>query len=59
MKFRGKGTTILRTDASGVGLGERLLQEREGMTFSRDTMPENSILRAKAFASKNLPAAAT
>ena len=44
----------IKTDASGVGLREGLLWVRQGMTYSRDTTLDNSIVRPKVLASNRL-----
>ena len=36
----------LEMDASGEGLGDGLLQTREGTSCERDEAPDNSILRS-------------
>ena len=38
------GPLYLETYASGVGLGGRLLQVREGMDFGYDDIPDNAAL---------------
>ena len=44
----------LETDASGVGLGDTLLQLHDNTTFQKDMVPDNVILHPIAFASKGL-----
>ena len=43
----------LETDASGAGLGIRLLRVKDGMTFARDRTSENAILITMVFANKS------
>ena len=46
MKFYDETKPLyIETDVSGIGLGEALLQTRDNMTFHRDDVPDNSILR--------------
>ena len=47
----------LETNASGIGLGTALLQNRDGTTCLEDTAPDNTIVRPIAFASKSLTSA--
>ena len=47
----------LETDASGVSLGARLLQVRDGMNCEHDKLPDNANLCPFAFASKCLSSA--
>ena len=47
----------LETDASGVSLGARLLQVKDGMNSGCDKVPDNIILSPVAFASKILSSA--
>ena len=55
MKFYDETKTLyIETDASRVGLGAALLETRCGTSFPRDKVPDNSILRPIAFASKSL-----
>ena len=55
MKFYGETQPLyLDTDVSGEGLRAALLQTRYGITFPRDKVPDISILRSIAFASKCL-----
>ena len=44
----------IEKDASRVGLGTALLQTRSTNSCHRDEVPDNSILRPIAFASKSL-----
>ena len=44
----------LETDASGIRLRTALLQTRDGTTCPKDITPDNTILRAVMFPSKNL-----
>ena len=44
----------LETDASGVGLGDALLQLHDNTTCQKDRVPDNVILHPIAFASKRL-----
>ena len=44
----------LEIDVSGVGLGTKLFQIREGMTCPRNRTPNNSILHIITLASKSL-----
>ena len=46
--------SYLETDASGVGQGMGSLQTREGTSWSREGIPDNSILRPVTTASKSL-----
>ena len=46
MKFYNETRMVyLETDASGIVVGSRLLQIRDGMTCLQDEAPHNSILR--------------
>ena len=47
----------IETDASGGGLGAAHLQKRSHTNCHRDEAPDNSILRAIAFASRSLTGA--
>ena len=47
----------IETDTSGVGLGAALLQTKDNMNCHRDKVPDTSILRPIAFASKSLTGA--
>ena len=44
----------LESDASGIGIGARLFQARDGMDCGCDLIPDNAILHLNAFASKSL-----
>ena len=44
----------LETYTSGIGLSTGLLHTRDGMTYPKDTTPDNTILRPITFASKSL-----
>ena len=55
MKFYNETKPLYtETDASGVGLGAALLQTRSSTSYIRDEVPDNSILRPIAFATKSL-----
>ena len=47
----------LETDTSGICLGAKLLQVREGMNCGHDKIPDNAILFTTAFTSKSLSSA--
>ena len=55
--YDGTKPPYLETDASVVGLGDTLLQTRNGTGCPRDTAPDNNILHPIAFASKSLSSA--
>ena len=58
MKFYDKTKLLyIKTDVSGVGLEAALLQTRDNMSCHREEVPDNSILRPTAFASKILTGA--
>ena len=57
MKFDETKALYLETDASETGLHAALLQTRDGMKWPKDTVPDNTILRSIAFASKSLSCA--
>ena len=58
MKFYNKTKSLyLEMDASGIGLGATLVQTRDGTTCPEEIVPDNTILRPIAFASKNLTSA--
>ena len=50
---------FLETDASGVGLGARLLQIGNGINCPQDDIPHNSTLSPIAFTTKSLSSADT
>ena len=56
MKFYDASRSLyLLTDASGIGLGARLLQVRDGMKCAHDEVPDNATMHPTAFACKSLP----
>ena len=58
MKFYSTSQPLyLETDASGVGLEARLLQEWEGMNCGCDEVQDNVTLSPTAFTSKSLSSA--
>ena len=58
MKFYNKTKPLyIETDVFGVGLGATLLQTRDSMSCHSDEVPDTSILRPIAFASKSLTGA--
>ena len=53
MKFYDTSRLLyLETDASGIGLGARLLQVRHAMNCGHDEVPDNATLCPIVFASK-------
>ena len=55
MKFYNENIPLyLKTDVSGIGLGDTLLQTRDGMTCSKDAAPDKTMLRPIMFSSKSL-----
>ena len=59
MKFYDSTRLVyLETDASGVGLGARLLQVKDDMDYGHDHLPDNETLCPIAFARKSLSSAA-
>ena len=58
MKFYDTSRPLyLGTDASGIGLGVRLLQVRDGMNCGHEKVPDNAVLDPIAFATKSLSSA--
>ena len=58
MKFYNESKLLyIETDASGIGLGAALVQTRDNMNCHRHEVPDNSILRPIAFASKTITGA--
>ena len=57
--YNEKEMLFLETDTSGVGLGGRLLQVREGMNFPHDEAVDRTALHLIAFTSKVVSSAET
>ena len=58
MKFHDNNKPLfIETEASGVGLGDGLLQTRSNTSCHRDEVPDNSIFRSIVFTSKSLTGA--
>ena len=52
--FNASRPLYLETDASGAGLGARLLQIRNGMNCGKDKVSDNATLHPITFARKSL-----